>query len=152
MSVPIAGSRAARILLVEDNEDHAFLTTEGFVASRLLVDLHHVDSGVKCMKYLRREAPYQDALRPDLVLLDIHMPLMDGFEVIAAIRADPALQGLPVIVMSTSGEDEGVRRMYELGCNSYVTKPVGFEGFVNVATQLGGYWLQLVVLPAPPGT
>lgn len=147
MSVPIAGSRAARILLVEDNEDHAFLTTEGFVVSRLLVDLKHVDNGVKCMQYLRQEPPYQDALRPDLILLDIHMPLMDGYEVIRAIRADPTLQALPVVVMSTSGEDDGVRRMYELGCYSYVTKPVGFEGFVNAASQIGGYWLQLVVLP-----
>ncbi len=148
MSVPIARSRAARILLVEDNEDHAFLTTEGFIVSRLLVDLKHVDNGVKCMQFLRRQPPYQDALRPDIVLLDIHMPLMDGYEVISAIRNDPDLQGLPVVVMSTSGEDDGVRRMYELGCNSYVTKPVGFEGFVNVATQIGGYWLQLVVLPS----
>ncbi len=139
--------RPARVLLVEDNDDHAFLANEAFASSRLLVDLHHVDNGVKCMQFLRREAPYQRVWRPDLVLLDIHMPLMDGFEVITAVRADPQLKNLPVVVMSTSGEDQGVRRMYELGCNSYVTKPVGFEGFVGVVRQLSGYWLQLVVLP-----
>jgi CheY-like chemotaxis protein len=139
--------RRAVVLLVEDNEDHAFLAYEALSSNRLLVDMHRVDNGVKCMQFLRREAPYPQAPEPDLILLDIHLPLMDGFEVMAGVREDPRLKFIPVVVMSTSGEDEGVRRMYELGCNSYVTKPVTFEGFSAAMQKITDYWLQLVVLP-----
>lgn len=139
--------RTATVLLVEDNEDHVFLTREAFAAGRLKVDLHHVDNGVKCMRFLRKESPYEAAPTVDLVLLDIHMPLMNGFEVIEAIRTDDGLKCLPVVVMSTSQEDLGVKRMYALGCNSNVKKPVSFSGFTEIVSQIAGYWFQLVVLP-----
>lgn len=146
---PIHSSpRPATVLFVEDNEDHTFLLREAFQSSRVLVDLYHVDNGLKCLQFLRQEAPYGNVPRPDLLLLDIRMPLMDGFEVMQALKADERLKSLPVIVMSTSEDNEGVRRMYELGCSSYVRKPVDFSGFAATISQLTGYWFQLVKLPA----
>lgn len=147
MSDPRTGPRPAHILLVEDNEDHAFLAMEAFERGRLSVDVRRVENGVQCMEFLRREGEYADAPSVDFVLLDIHLPLMDGYAVIAAIRQDPGLRALPVVVMSTSREDLGVRRMYELGCNSYIAKPVNFANFVELLAVLGDYWLQVVVLP-----
>ena len=141
------GPRPAYVLLVEDNEDHAFLAIEAFKRGKLSVDVRHVENGVQCMKFLRKEGEYADAPTPDFLLLDIHMPKMDGYAVIAAIRNDPRLLALPVVVMSTSSEDAGVRRMYELGCNSYIAKPVNFANFVELLGALGDYWLQVVVLP-----
>lgn len=148
MLTPLAQQpRNAVVLMVEDNDDHAFLARESFDEARLRVELHHVTTGVKCMQFLRREAPYQNMPRPDLVLLDIHMPLMDGYEVMEAIAADPALKGLTVIVLTTSAEHVDVNRMYGLGCKSYMTKPVDFQTFTDNVRKLAGYWLDLVILP-----
>jgi chemotaxis family two-component system response regulator Rcp1 len=140
-------SRAARILLVEDNEDHAFLTRESLESERLRIDLHHVNDGEKCMAFLRRQAPYQDAPVIDLILLDLHMPRMDGFEVMEAIAADEQLRHTPVIVLTTSRDRAEVERMYKLRCNSFISKPVDFEGFSRAIREIAGYWLQVVVLP-----
>lgn len=141
--------RPAVVLMAEDNQDHAFLMRESFVAARLRVDLHHVVSGDKCMAFLRREPPYENAARPDLVLLDIHMPRMDGYEVMQEISQDPLLRSLTVIVLTTSANLVDVNRMYALGCSSYLTKPVDFAGFTAAIKQLSGYWFDLVVLPDP---
>ena len=144
---PVAKSRVAEILLVEDNEDDVFLTREAFDAASLRVNLHHVDNGLKCMQYLRREGPYLDAPTPDLILLDMHMPLMDGYEVLAEIVKDKQLCHLPVVVLTTSYEAADIRKMYGLRCNSYITKPVDFQNFVGMIAQLAGYWLTVVVVP-----
>ncbi|HYF43849.1 MAG TPA: response regulator [Ramlibacter sp.] len=147
MSLATSTSRPAQILLVEDNPDHAFLTRESFELERLRVDLHHVDDGEKCMAFLRREPPYQQAPQVDLILLDLHMPRMDGFEVMDAITRDDKLRHLPVIILTTSYERADVERMYKLRCNSFITKPVDFGGFSKAVRELAGYWLQVVVLP-----
>ena len=140
-------SRPARILLVEDNEDHAFLTRESLESERLRIELHHVTDGEKCMAFLRRQPPHQDAPVIDLILLDLHMPRMDGFEVMEAIAKDEALRQTPVIVLTTSRDRSEVERMYKLRCNSFISKPVDFEGFSRAIRELAGYWLQVVVLP-----
>lgn len=145
-------SRPAVVLVVEDNLDHVFLMRESFLASRLRVDLHHVESGDQCMAFLRREAPYENAPRPDLILLDLHMPRMDGYEVMEEISQDEALRTLTVVVLTTSTALVDVNRMYALGCSSYLTKPVDFQGFTKVINQLTGYWFDLVILPQEPGT
>ncbi len=156
MIKPLADSRVAEILLVEDNEDDVFLTREAFDVARLRVNLHHVDNGEKCMRFLRKQGPYADAPTPDLILLDLHMPIMDGREVLAEIVKDDKLRHLPVIVLTTSYEAKDIEQMYSLRCNSYITKPVDFNNFVQAISQLAGYWLTLVVLPdagkpvAPP--
>lgn len=140
-------AKFAHVLLVEDNEDHAFLTREAFTEARLHVNLHHVDNGVKCMKFLRREPPYQGAPTPDFILLDLNMPLMDGREVLAEIAHDPTLVHLPVIILTTSAEARDILAMYKLRCSSYITKPVSFANFVKAVNSLAGYWLTLVALP-----
>ncbi len=147
MIKPLADSRVAEILLVEDNEDDVFLTREAFDSARLRVHLNHVDNGEKCMQYLRKQPPYADATTPDLILLDLHMPVMDGREVLAEIVKDEKLKYLPVVVLTTSQEARDIQQMYQLRCNSYITKPVDFNNFVQAISQLAGYWLTLVVLP-----
>lgn len=144
---PLAESRVAEILLVEDNEDDVFLTREAFDAARLRVNLHHVDNGEKCMQFLRKQGPYAKAPLPDLILLDLHMPIMDGREVLAEIVKDDMLRRLPVVVLTTSYEAKDIEQMYNLRCNSYITKPIDFNNFVQAISQLAGYWLTLVVLP-----
>lgn len=147
MSLVSNSSRVAQVLLVEDNPDHAFLTRESFEVERLRVDLHHVDDGEKCMAFLRREGVYHAAPPVDLILLDLHMPRMDGFEVMDEIAKDEQLRHLPVIVLTTSYEREDVQRMYKLRCSSFITKPVDFNGFTRAVKELAGYWLEVVVLP-----
>ena len=142
--------RDAVVLLVEDNADHAFLTREAFRDIAQKVNLQHVDNGEKCLAYLRRLPPYETAPRPDLILLDIHMPRMNGYEVMEAKAADDLLRGIPVVVLTTSAELADVNRMYQLGCNSYLTKPGDFGVFTAALQQLADYWFNLVVLPGPP--
>jgi chemotaxis family two-component system response regulator Rcp1 len=144
---PLAESRIAEILLVEDNADDVFLTREAFDAAGLRVNLHHVDNGEKCMQFLYRQGPYADAPMPDLILLDMHMPVMDGYEVLTEIVKDEKLRHLPVVVLTTSYEAADIHKMYGLRCSSYITKPVDFDNFVKVIAQLAGYWLTVVVTP-----
>jgi two-component system, chemotaxis family, response regulator Rcp1 len=140
-------SRPAVVLLVEDNDDHVFLTRESFDDARLKVDMHHVEDGEQCMAFLLRQPPFQDSPRPDLILLDINMPRMDGFEVMQRIRENDMINRIPVVVLTTSADHLDVNRMYELRCSSYMIKPVNFENFTQGIRQLADYWLTLVVLP-----
>lgn len=144
---PVAKTRVAEILLVEDNEDDVFLTREAFEAAHLRVNLSHVDNGEKCLQFLRKQGPYADAATPDLILLDMHMPVMDGYEVLSEIVKDAKLHHLPVVVLTTSYEAEDIRKMYGLRCSSYITKPVDFDSFTKAISQLAGYWLTVVVVP-----
>ncbi|WP_395059904.1 response regulator [Polaromonas sp.] len=148
---PLAESRIAEILLVEDNEDDVFLTREAFDAASLRVHLHHVDNGVKCLQFLRKQGDYAAAPSPDLILLDMHMPVMNGFEVLSEIVKDEQLRHLPVVVLTTSYEAADIQKMYGLRCNSYITKPVDFGNFVKVIGELAGYWLTVVVVVPEPG-
>ena len=145
---PITDSRIAEILLVEDNEDDVFLTREAFDAAGLKVNLHHVNNGKKCLEFLRKQGIYADVPTPDLVLLDMHMPVMNGHQVLSEIVKDEYLQHLPVVVLTTSYEAADIHKMYKLRCNSFITKPVDFESFVKVIAQMTGYWLTVVVIPA----
>jgi len=147
MLKPIAETRIAEILLVDDNEDDVFLTREAFAAASLKVNLHHVDNGLKCLQFLRKQAGHANAVNVDLILLDMHMPIMDGHGVLSEIVKDPALRHLPVVVLTTSFEAADIRRMYGLRCSSYITKPVDFDRFVKAIGQLAGYWLTVVVIP-----
>ena len=146
---PIASSRVAEILLVEDNEDDVYLIREAFDEASLRVSLHHVDNGEKCMRFLRRQGDYANAPSPDLILLDMNMPVMDGYEVMTEIVKDEKLRHLPVVVLTTSYEAADIQKMYGLRCSSYITKPVDFDNFVKAIGQLAGYWLTVVVVPEP---
>ena len=144
---PIGDSRIAEILLVEDNEDDVFLTREAFDAAGLKVNLHHVDNGEKCLQFFRRQGRYADVPKVDMILLDMHMPVMDGHQVLTEITRDENLCHLPVVVLTTSYEAADIHKMYKLRCNSFITKPVDFESFVKVIAQMTGYWLTVVVMP-----
>jgi CheY-like chemotaxis protein len=140
-------TRPAEILLVEDNENDVELTRIGFKKSKLLLNLHHAKDGVECMEFLRKQGAYAGAPRPDLILLDLNLPRMNGQEVLAEIVADEALCTLPVVVLTTSTDEEEIVKMYKLRCSSYIAKPVDFEQFLRVVQSLADYWFTVVVLP-----
>jgi two-component system response regulator len=147
MDKDLTYSRPAEILLVEDNEHDVVLTEISFKKSRLAVNLHHVENGEECMAFLRKEGVYADAPMPDLILLDLNMPVMDGREVLAEITADEKLCHLPVVVLTTSAEHQDIQDMYRLRCSSYITKPVDFYQFQRVLQEFTNYWFTVVILP-----
>jgi two-component system response regulator len=138
---------AAEILLVDDDENYAFLTQQAFRLAKLIANLHHVTDGKECLKFLRRQPPYSDAPLPDIVLLDLDMPVMDGRQVLAEIVKDDALKHLAVVVLTSRDEHAEILRMYQLRCSSYVCKPVEFDKYVDVIKKLADYWLSVVMLP-----
>lgn len=135
------------ILMAEDDADDRLLTKDALTESRLHNDLRFVEDGVELLQFLRREGEYAGAPRPGIILLDLNMPRMDGREALREIKADPDLRRIPVVVMTTSKAEEDVVRSYDLGASSYITKPVTFEGLVEVMRALGRYWIEIVELP-----
>ena len=118
--------------------------------SKLVIDLHHVKDGEECMAFLHKSGPYANAPTPDLILLDLNMPRMNGREVLTEISKDEKLRHLPVIILTTSQQDEEILKMYQLRCSSYIVKPVNFDQFLHVIQTFGDYWLTVVVLPPAP--
>jgi CheY-like chemotaxis protein len=139
--------RAVEVLLVEDDPGDIELTKEAIEKARLSINLNVVRDGEEAMAYLRRKGEFANAVRPDLVLLDLNMPRKDGREVLREIRADPDLTSLPVVILTTSDADEDILRTYDLGANCYVTKPVGLEQFMKVVQTVGNFWFMIVKLP-----
>jgi CheY-like chemotaxis protein len=138
------------ILMADDDADDRDMAREAFIESHLANDLRFVEDGVELMDYLKRRGQYADpdrAPRPGVILLDLNMPKKDGRESLAEIKADPALQNIPIIVLTTSKQEEDILRSYRLHANSYITKPVTFEALVQVVAALGKYWLEIVELP-----
>ncbi len=135
------------ILLVEDNEGDAHLTQEALRRAKVRNRVHVAIDGGEAMRFLRKEAPFLDAPRPDLVLLDLNLPEMDGREVLAAMKADPALRTIPVVVVTSSEAEQDIVRTYELNANCYVTKPVDLKQFLHVISSVGDFWLDIVKLP-----
>jgi two-component system response regulator len=142
--------RPVTILLADDDADDRLLTQEALVESRLVNELRCVEDGQELLAYLRHQGRYanpDDAPRPGLILLDLNMPKMDGREALAEIKADPALRRIPVVVLTTSQAEEDIARTYDLGVNSFISKPVLFTSLVEVLARLGHYWFELVELP-----
>ena len=135
------------VLLVEDDPGDVLMTREAFEDDKLRNTLHVVSDGVAAMAFLRKEGQYADAPTPDLVLLDLNLPRMDGREVLAAIKGDDALRSIPVVVLTTSEADEDVVRSYSLHANAYVTKPVDFDRFIAVVRQIDEFFVSVVKLP-----
>jgi CheY-like chemotaxis protein len=141
------------ILRADDDPDDRLMCTEALVESRLANELHTVADGEELLEYLRRSGRYAPgstrypAPRPGLILLDLNMPRKDGREALAEIKADPSLRSIPVVVLTTSKAEEDVYRSYDLGVNSFITKPVTFAALVDVMTALGRYWFEIVELP-----
>lgn len=142
-------TKTADILLVDDDEDDVFLTREGFRRAKFAANITHVENGIECMKYLRRQDQYTKVARPDIVLLDLNMPLMDGREVLEQIVKDPDLKTLPVVILTTSDSDKDILEMYDMRCNSYIVKPVDFHKFQQAIMDFTNYWFTLVSFPPP---
>lgn len=142
--------RTPVILLVEDDPDDQELTRRAFRACRFRNTLHVVNDGEEALDYLYRKGAFADpksSPRPDLILLDLNMPKLDGRVVLARIKEDPEFRRIPTVILTTSSRDEDVRRSYDLGVNSYMTKPVRMDSFMQAIRDLEHYWFNLVVLP-----
>lgn len=140
--------KPVQILLVEDSPGDVSLTREALADARVANDLHVVGDGEAALRYLRGAHDTADRCRPDLILLDLNLPGMDGRQVLEEIKRDSDLLTIPVIVLTTSAHEADILRSYQLHANAYVTKPVAFADFLNVLRQLEGFWLEIVRLPA----
>jgi len=143
-------AKPAIILLVEDDLGDQELTLRAFEESKLKNELHIVDDGEEAINYLLRKGKYHDPAtspKPDLILLDLNLPKMDGRQVLERIRQEPELRRMAVVVLTTSRQEQDIIRSYDLGCNSFITKPVDMVQFVQVIESLEQYWFQVVLLP-----
>ena len=135
------------ILMIEDNPDDVELTREALRDAKVLNDIHVAGDGIEGLAFLRREGEYAHAPRPDLILLDLNMPRMDGRELLEVIKADEELKSIPVVVLTTSAAEADVLRSYRLHANCYITKPVDFEQFVKIVRLIEEFWFTVVKLP-----
>jgi CheY-like chemotaxis protein len=140
------------ILCAEDDPDDRLLMTDALAASRLGNDLRFVEDGVELMDYLHRRGRWADPAdspAPGIILLDLNMPRMDGREALSAIKTEPRLRHIPIVVLTTSSEETDIARSYGIGANSYIIKPVTFDSLVDVVRELNRYWFEIVSLPTP---
>ena len=140
--------RDIEILMVEDNEGDARLAREALRDGRIRNALHHVWDGEEALAFLRRRGEYADAPRPDLILLDLDLPRMDGGEVLSAIKEDDEFKRIPVVILTTSSADADILRSYNRHANCYITKPINMVEFLKVVTAIQDFWLTIVTLPA----
>jgi CheY-like chemotaxis protein len=143
-------SKPIAILIAEDDSEDQMLTQEAFAHSRLTNPVYFVENGEELMDYLRNANGYENPEaypRPGLILLDLNMPRKDGREALREIKSDQQLRHIPVVVLTTSKAEEDIIRSYQLGVNSFITKPVRFDALVEVVQTLGKYWFQIVELP-----
>ncbi len=143
-------SRSIRIVVADDDPDDRMFMREALEEIRLANDLKFVVDGEELMEYLQCRGKYSDLstdTRPGLILLDLNMPRKDGREALKEIKADPLLRHIPVVVLTTSRAEEDIFRTYDLGVSSFITKPVHFDGLIDVMTAIGKYWFEIVELP-----
>jgi CheY-like chemotaxis protein len=141
-------SKPVDILLIEDNPADVRLVQEVLREAKVHHSLHLSQDGEEAMSYLRREKRYGDAPRPDLILLDLHLPGKDGYEVLAEIKADEDLKRIPVVVLTVSEAKKDILKSYQLHANCYITKPVDLEQFITVVESIENFWLSIVKLPS----
>lgn len=135
------------ILLIEDNPGDVRLTQEAFKEGRLPINLEVVMDGVEAIKFLRRQAPYEHAIIPDLILLDLNLPKRDGREVLEEIKTDENLKRIPVVVLTTSNAEQDILKSYNLHVNCYINKPVDFDKFFDIIQKIEDFWLSTAILP-----
>jgi two-component system response regulator len=136
------------ILLVEDSPGDVNLTREALLEARVANTLAVARDGEEALDYVHQRGQFVDALRPDLILLDLNLPRVNGREVLSELKAAPELSRIPIVVLTSSGAEEDIVRSYDLHANAYVTKPVGFESFFHALKQIHGFWLEIVRLPS----
>ena len=135
------------IFLVEDNPADVRLTKEALINGKVKHELHVASDGVEAIAFLRRQGPFRQAPRPDLILLDLNLPRKDGREVLADIKSDPNLRRIPVVILTTSKSEEDIIKSYDLHANCYITKPVDMERFITVVKSIEDFWFTVVKLP-----
>jgi len=145
-----ADGRPVEILLVEDSPSDTDLTVEALRDFKVRNHVNIVEDGVQAMQFLRREGPYAQAPRPDMIMLDLNLPRKDGREVLAEIKADDGLKTIPIVVLTTSRAEQDVLRAYQLNANCYINKPVDFNQFLDVVRSIESFWLYVVTLPPGP--
>lgn len=143
-----AQGKTAEILLVEDNPGDVRLTQEALKENKIANNLHVAGDGLEAMAFLRREGKHANAPRPDVILLDLNLPKMDGREVLAEIKSDPKLKRIPVVVITSSEAEKDIIQTYDLHVNCYVTKPVDLDQFIHVVHSIKDFWLSIVKLPS----
>ena len=146
MTAPARGV-PIEIMLVEDDPGDVVLTRNALDEAKVSNNVHVVGDGVAALAFLRHQPPYEDAVRPDLILLDLNLPKMDGREVLADVKADPALRKIPVVVLTTSSAEEDIIRSYDLHANAYVQKPVGLDQFIRAIQSIDEFFVTVVRLP-----
>ncbi|MGA9472401.1 MAG: response regulator [Terriglobales bacterium] len=147
MKSPEDANQFLNVLLVEDSPGDVRLTQEAFRDANLAVRLHVANDGVQAMAFLRHEGVYIDAPRPDLTLLDLNMPKMDGRQVLAQIKADDVLKTIPTVILTTSSSGDDISKCYLLQANCYLTKPVQLDAFENLVKSVNDFWLANARLP-----
>lgn len=135
------------ILLVEDNPDDVFITKRAWKKGQIKNELYVVNDGEEALKLLHKDEEYLDVQTPCLILLDLKMPKMDGFQVLKNVKNDDELKSIPVIVLTSSDRINDIEQAYQLGCNSYIVKPVDFNKFLNAIIQIESYWLTISKVP-----
>jgi CheY-like chemotaxis protein len=138
------------LLLVEDDPGDAVMTQEALSNAKVLHNLHVVDNGEAAISFLRQEAPYADAPRPDLIFLDLNLPRVDGREVLAFVKGDASLRRIPLVVLTTSDSEDDIATSYDLQANAFVTKPVDFSSFLSAVRQVDEFFLTVARLPPNP--
>jgi chemotaxis family two-component system response regulator Rcp1 len=141
-------TKAIDILLVEDNPGDVRLTREALKEGKVLNTLHVVGDGIEALEFLRHEGKYEKSVHPDIILLDLNLPRMDGRELLAKIKTDPAQRRIPVVILTTSKAEEDIIKSYDLHANCYITKPVDLNQFITVVKSVEEFWFTIVKLPS----
>ncbi|TVS86848.1 response regulator [Mycobacterium helveticum] len=142
-----SAGRAIEILLVEDDPGDELITREAFEHNKLKNNLNVAHDGEEGLDYLYKRGRFRDAVRPDLILLDLNLPKYDGRQLLEQVKSDPGLARIPVVVLTTSSAEEDILRSYQLHANAYVTKPVDLDQFINAVRQIDEFFIQVVRLP-----
>lgn len=140
-------STLVNILLVDDNVDDVELTLVALKKTKMANQVTVIGDGIEALKYLRKEAPYEDAHEPSLILLDLNMPRKDGREVLSEMKADPVLRKIPVVILTTSEAEEDITKSYDLHANCYISKPVDLKQLIKIVQSLEEFWFGIVKLP-----
>jgi two-component system response regulator len=141
-------AKPIEVLLVEDNPGDVRLTREALKGGKIWSHLHVVEDGVEALAFVRQQGSYANAPRPDLILLDLNLPKIDGREVLSNLKADENLKRIPVVILTTSQAEEDILKAYNLNANCYITKPVDFDQFLKVVRVIEEFWLTIVKLPS----
>ncbi|TBR42137.1 response regulator [Marinomonas agarivorans] len=143
--------RPIEILLVEDNPGDIILTQEAFSEAKIWNNIHTAKDGEEALMYLRKSAGYEDSIQPDLILLDLNLPKIDGREVLDSVKSDDSLCHIPIVVLTSSEAEQDILKTYEMHANSYIVKPINLEQFATVINAIENFWFTVVALPTKAG-